>query len=260
MKMNDILKTIVVKQEGNEPVVLVNIIAGSGSMSKDAGAMMAVFSDGMVVGSIGGGVVEDEARKLAVKMFNADQRGISSYKLTNENISDLGMICGGDIRYYTEPLVRAGKVYIFGGGQMARELVPVLKRTGFYITVYEDDEKFAGRELFPKAENIVLYDFTKISEKIAVREADYVVIMTRGHKNDFDVLEQMLKSEARYVDCMGDAKKLADIKKRLVETGVPQRALNKLYSPIGLKIKAGTLAEIAISIAAEMILFRAESL
>ena len=166
----------------------------------------------------------------------------------------------GDIRYYTEPLVRAGKVYVFGGGHVAQELVPVLARTSFSVVVYEDRENFAKAELFPDAEGIVMHDFSKISEKLSITDTDYVVVMTRGHQKDYEVLEQMLKTQAPYVGCIGSAKKLDATKRRLIEAGVTQSALSRLYSPIGLKIKAETPAEIAVSVAAEMILFRAENL
>jgi len=164
----------------------------------------------------------------------------------------------GERQYYTEPLMRAGKVYVFGGGHVAQELVPLLARAGFSVVLYEDRPDFARQVLFPNADGIVLNDFAKISDKVSIGESDYVVVMTRGHQNDYDVLEQVLRTPARYVGCIGSARKLDATKRRLVEAGVPESAFRRLYSPIGLKIKAETPAEIAISVAAEMILFRAE--
>ena len=169
-------------------------------------------------------------------------------------------LSGGEPQYYTEPLKRAGRVYIFGGGHVAQELVPVLAHVGFSVVVYEDRERFATEELFPDAENTVLNDFAKISEKVSIENTDYVVVMTRGHEKDYEVLEQTLRTAARYVGCIGSAKKMASIRQRLIDSGVPETSLEKLYSPIGLKIKAETPAEIAVSIAAEMILFRAENM
>jgi xanthine dehydrogenase accessory factor len=163
----------------------------------------------------------------------------------------------GDVQYYTEPLTRAGRVYVFGGGHVAQELVPVLSHIGFSVVVYEDRENFARPELFPGASDIVMNDFAGISDKVTIGADDYVVIMTRGHQMDFEVLEQTLRTHARYVGCIGSAKKLEATKRRLVDAGIAETAFERLYSPIGLKIKAETPAEIAISIAAEMIMFRA---
>ena len=168
-------------------------------------------------------------------------------------------LTSGDIWYYSEPLKRAGTAYVFGGGHVAQELVPVLSRAGFPVVVYEDRENFARQDLFPDAAGIVLGGFDDISAAVSPGVSDYIVIMTRGHQYDYDVLAQALKTPAPYIGCIGSAKKTAAIMSRLLESGVPEAALRRLYSPIGLKIKAETPAEIAISIAAEMILFRANN-
>ncbi|MCL1835103.1 MAG: XdhC family protein [Oscillospiraceae bacterium] len=168
------------------------------------------------------------------------------------------ILTGGEVQYYVEPLVRAGRVFVFGGGHVAQELVPALARVGFSVVVYEDREEFAKKELFPDAADVILHDFGKIYEKVALSSADYVVIMTRGHQKDFEVLDQTLRTPARYVGCIGSSKKLAATKQRLADASVPESAFENLYCPIGLQIKAETPAEIAVSVAAEMILFRAE--
>ena len=337
--MKKLLDGIISALEAAEPVVLVSVIASSGSTPRGAGAMMAVFTDGSSMGTIGGGAVEYEAQKQSALMFESKESFINSYTLAKNDVADLGMICGGDVtvfydyvdpadkrclelyvhmraaldknenawiirrfedgkppetalydggglrfallskedevkpllgaapeltegdlRYYTEPLIRSGRVYVFGGGHVAQELVPVLAHLDFSVIVYEDRENFAREELFPGAAGIVAHDFSMISEKVSVSEMDYVVIMTRGHQKDFEVLNQMLRTNARYVGCIGSSRKIAATKARLMEAGVPEAAFEKLYSPIGLKIKAETPAEIAISIAAEMVLFRAENL
>jgi len=337
--MKQLLDSITKRLETGEPVVMVSVIASSGSTPRGAGAMMAVFADGGFAGTIGGGAVEYEAQKQAGAMFDSKESHISSYTLAKNDVADLGMICGGDVTvcyeyidpadsrnlelysymrsildknenawivrrlegektpetavvdgaglhfalllkesdltgllgnapeltdgeviFYTEPLTRAGRVYVFGGGHVAQELVPVLSHVGFSVVVYEDRESFAREELFPGAAGIILNDFKRISERVTVGKSDYVVVMTRGHQMDYEVLEQMLRTQTRYVGCIGSARKVEATKKKLIEAGVPESELGKLHSPIGLKIKAETPAEIAISIAAEMILFRAENL
>ena len=156
-----------------------------------------------------------------------------------------------------DPRVQEGNVYIFGGGHVSQELVPVLKRIGYTVFVYEDSGQHSAADMFPGADGIIVHDFTKISDKITFGDADYAVVMTRGHEHDLEVLEQTLKTPVRYVGCMGSASKRGATTKRLREAGVSEDALGKLHSPIGIKIKAETPAEIAISIAAEMILLKA---
>ena len=338
MNMKKLLDSIIKSLEADRPVVLVSIVANSGSTPRGAGAMMAVFPGGGSAGTIGGGAVEYEAQKQAVMILESKQTRINPHTLTKYDVADLGMICGGDvtvfyeyldpadnralelftyirasldknenawlirrfedgtpvetavfdggglhftalikedevspllgtsasitgekIRIYTEPLVRAGKVYIFGGGHVAQELAPALSRVGFSVTVIDDREGFTNPELFPGADDIKLCEFTEISDKLSVGEPDYAVVVTRGHQYDYEVLEQLLKTQARYIGCIGSAKKMDTIRRRLIGAGIPEDALKRLFSPIGLKIKADTPAEIAISIAAEMILFRAEN-
>lgn len=159
--------------------------------------------------------------------------------------------------YYVEPMVREGRVYVFGGGHVSQQLVPVLAKVGFRVVVYEDREEFSRPELFPAAEGIIRGDFTRIADNVTITGADYVVIMTRGHQNDFDVLNQTLRTKASYIGCIGSRAKVAKTKQRLKEAGVEEKDIERMISPIGLEIEAETPEEIAISIAAQMILHRA---
>lgn len=163
----------------------------------------------------------------------------------------------GERQYYSEPLVKAGKVIICGGGHIGQELVPVLAHTDFRCVVLDDREEFADKRLFPMAEQSKVVDFQKMTESIAITKNDYIVIVTRGHNNDFAVAEQMLRTDAYYVGMIGSRSKIAKTKERLLEAGIPQKDIDRLHAPIGIAIKAETPAEIAISIAAELIMVRA---
>jgi xanthine dehydrogenase accessory factor len=161
-------------------------------------------------------------------------------------------------KYYTEPLVQAGRVYIFGGGHVAQELVPVLSHLDFHCVVIDDRPEFSSKALFPAAEDALLNDFSDISKSLEIRSCDYVAIMTRGHQNDYSVLVQALRSSACYIGLIGSRNKIAATFKRLTEEdGFANEDLTRIYTPIGLDIQAETPAEIAISIAGEMIQVRA---
>ncbi|MDR2502758.1 MAG: XdhC family protein [Oscillospiraceae bacterium] len=163
-----------------------------------------------------------------------------------------------DTGVFAMPITQSGRVYIFGGGHVAQALVPVLASVDFSCVVYEDREDFASPELFNGARGTVCASFAEINENVKITEADCVVILTRGHKNDFEVLTQTLASPAYYVGCIGSSRKIAVIRQRLTdEAGIPAQTVARLHSPIGLDIEAETPAEIAVSIAAEMIRFRA---
>ncbi len=159
---------------------------------------------------------------------------------------------------FVEPLVQSGCVYVFGGGHVAQELVPVISHVGFRVVVFEDRENFAKPELFPGVHHTVLGSFKELSEQITIRENDYIVIMTRGHQSDYEILRQVLCMQTAYVGVIGSRHKIAATTKRLLDDGISEQDIARMHTPIGLPIKGETPAEIAISIAAEMILCRAE--
>ncbi len=160
-------------------------------------------------------------------------------------------------KYYSEPLVRSGKVIVFGGGHVAQELVPVLSHVGFRCVVLDDRKEFANKRLFPTAEKISIIDFENILQDIDINENDYIITVTRGHNYDLTVQKQVLKTDAGYVGVIGSRNKIAETKSRLMESGIPEEAIKRIFSPIGLPIRGETPAEIAISIAGEIILVRA---
>ncbi len=158
---------------------------------------------------------------------------------------------------FVEPLVQSGCVYVFGGGHVAQELVPVISHVGFRVVVFEDRENFAKPELFSGVHHTVLGSFKELSEHITIRENDYIVIMTRGHQSDYEILRQVLRMQTAYVGVIGSRHKIAATTKRLLEDGISEQDIARMHTRIGLQIKGETPAEIAISIAAEMILCRA---
>ena len=159
-------------------------------------------------------------------------------------------------KYYSEPLTKAGRVYIFGGGHISQELVPLLSHLGFSCLVFDSLEKFANKELFPTAD-VVVGDFDDISASIEITKKDYVVIMTRGHSFDFAVQAQALQFSPHYIGVIGSRAKIATVSKKLKEQGFSQEEINRVHMPIGIDIKADSPAEIAVSIAAELIMIRA---
>ena len=160
---------------------------------------------------------------------------------------------------YIEQISTSGRVYVFGGGHVAQELVAVLQHVGFRCVVMDDREEFTKPQLFPTAEEIILGDFRRISDYCTIGSEDYVCVMTRGHAYDTVVQAQVLKCRPAYCGVIGSRQKAAGVRKVLQEEyGLSEEELNGVTTPIGLSIKAETPAEIAISIAAQMILHRAE--
>ena len=164
----------------------------------------------------------------------------------------------GEPAYYVEPINRAGRVLIFGGGHVGKALAPELARVGFRVTVFDDREDFAKPENYPAAEEVIFGDYYHIGEKLRITARDFVCIMTPGHQADREVLLQALRTPAAYIGCIGSRHKIAATNRYLVENGIPEEDLSRVHAPIGLTIFAETPEEIAVSIAAELIRCRAE--
>lgn len=162
-------------------------------------------------------------------------------------------------KYFADPLVSGGFVYVFGGGHISQALVPVISKVDFRAIVVEDREKFADKNLFDGVHSTILTDFSKVKDKIKVTDNDYIVIMTRGHEKDFEILEFALSTKATYIGLIGSRHKWAYTEEKLRSDGYTKSDIERVINPIGLHIMAQTPNEIAISIAAQMIKHRAEN-
>lgn len=141
---------------------------------------------------------------------------------------ELELLCGNQAvfarKWLSIPVVKAGRTYLFGGGHVSQALVPVLASLGFRPVVYDDRPEFADPALFPKAEKTLCGDFARLSEQVTVTPEDYVVVMTRGHQADYEVLTQVLRSGAKYLGCIGSKRKLALCRERLLAAGFTARS------------------------------------
>jgi xanthine dehydrogenase accessory factor len=166
------------------------------------------------------------------------------------------LIRAGERRVYGEPVNRAGKVFIFGGGHVAQALEPALTGVGFRCVVFDSREEYVSRELFPSAWDLIAGDYERVDQKIQVTPNDYIVIVT--HAWDLAVLRQLVSKDCAYIGVIGSKTKAAAVKGQLLWEGADERLLARVRAPVGLPIRSETPGEIAISIAAEMILCRAE--
>lgn len=160
------------------------------------------------------------------------------------------------LRWFAERMLSPERVYIFGGGHVSQALVPALAAVGFRCVILEDREEFCRRELFPGAEEVRLIDMARVSEAAEITPDDYVVIMTRGHRDDLRIQAQVLRTPARYIGVIGSRKKKASVFAQLREMGFTDADLDRVTTPIGLAIGAETPAEIAVSITAQLIQVR----
>lgn len=188
----------------------------------------------------------------------ADRKLLSQMGFPSPLTNKTAIVDFAEKKYYAEPLQTAGRVYIFGGGHISKSLVPVLHPLGFRCVVLDDKAEFSDPARFPLAEETILTAFTDFSQAVPINDSDYIIIMTRGHANDYDVLVQALRTKACYIGMIGSRSKLKTTKEKLLADGFTTEDFERVHAPIGLAIKAVTPEEIAISIAGELILERAQ--
>jgi xanthine dehydrogenase accessory factor len=256
--MNDIYQEIVrVKTEGEE-AALVTVVSATGSTPREEGAKMLVRPDGSIIGTIGGGSLEAQIIEEAVKVIRQGKPKRLHRSLTAKEAEE-GMICGGDLEVFIEPILTPPALYIFGGGHIALALTKMGKLCGFNITVIDDRAEFAHAERFPEAEVILAEDFTKSFPQVKIDKSSYIVIVTHGHRHDEVVLEWVVGTPARYIGMIGSKTKNETIYSHLLAKGITREQLDRVHAPIGLEIGAQTPEEIAVSILAELIKIRRPS-
>lgn len=356
--MDDIYAEIVKALKNKETLVLATLITRVGSAPRGVGAKYLIREDGTSLGSIGGGCVEAEVWQEAREVIKKGEGGVLHFKLTAEQLAQGGLICGGNIDVFLEPLEEAflpiyqevmrikqkggsailatvisldeafprgegskalikasgekigslldgqeleqkilsqseallrvkkpvvwvltsereetrwkkmdvllepifcePTVFIFGAGHISQQLCPLAKRVHFKVVVIDDRELFANRERFPEADEVIVTEFEKCFDRLPIDDSSYIVIVTRGYLYDGYVLEQAVKTNARYVGMIGSKKKIWTLYQNLMEKGVPKEVLERVHAPIGIDINSETPEEIAVSIVAELVKVRGE--
>ena len=252
--MTDIYQEIVrIRAEGEE-AALVTIVSTIGSTPREEGAKMLVRADGSILGTIGGGSVEARVIKEAVEVIRKGKSQHLRYSLKEGG--ELGMVCGGDVEVFIEPILSPPTLYIFGGGHISLPVAKIGKLLGFKIVVIDDRAEFANPQRFPEAELTLAEDFHKAFPELKIDKSSCIVIVTRNHRYDELVLEWALGTQAKYIGMVGSKTKNKAIFSHLLAQGIPQEQLDKVHAPIGLEIYAQTPEEIAVSILAEIIKVR----
>jgi len=240
--------------ERGEPAALVTIVSTTGSTPQRVGAKMLVYDDGRVVGTIGGGCYENDAFWKAREAITRRRPQLIHYELTDDFAQESGLICGGQMDVYIEPIEPSPELYVVGAGHVGFHLARVAHEVGFRVHVVDDRDKFANAERFPHAVEIAVDHIPSWLERTALPAHAYVVVVTRGHTNDLEAMRALAPRDLRYLGLIGSRAKVVRIYDELLKDGhVPADHLERVHAPIGLDIGAVTPQEIAVSILAELI-------
>jgi xanthine dehydrogenase accessory factor len=251
----DLFEEIVRMRRAGQRGALATIVHTNGSIPSYESSRMLVREDGSLVGTVGGGCVEADVWAAAKEVMHKESPRKMVFNLNNEASYDNGLICGGTVEIFIEPILPQPMVYLFGGGHVSMALAKAASAAGFGIGVVDDREAFANLQRFPMAQ-AVYTSYEDAFTQIQPNAATYLVIVTRGHKEDMRVLAWAVRTDARYVGMIGSKRKVLSVYKALEREGYRPEEFERVYAPMGLEIGALSPEEIAISIVAELIAVR----
>jgi xanthine dehydrogenase accessory factor len=295
-EMKALADEIVRRLAAGERAALCTVVAVKGSTPQARGAKMLVLGDGRTVGTIGGGCVEAEVRRVAIESLTSGKSSTSRFSLDHDYGWDDGLICGGimDVhlqilepadappfqqiatalhedraavfefqytldgaeRRYAEELGPPPVLLIAGAGHVGQSLAKFAVDLDFRVDVVDDRADHLTAERFPTVRHRIVGEIETELKKYAIDAGTYVVIVTRGHRNDGRALAAVAKSNAKYIGLIGSKRKIKAIFDDLTAQGIDRERLLKIHAPIGLDVGAVTVPEIAMSIAAELIAIR----
>jgi xanthine dehydrogenase accessory factor len=252
----DVYEELVRLRQLGQKCALATIVEVRGSIPSYESAKLLVREDGSMIGTIGGGCVEAEVWNAAREVIETEKPRRLSFNLGQDAAYDNGLICGGQLDVFVDPVLPVPHAYIFGAGHISKSLSKVATLAGFATVIIDNRESFANRERFPEAQEVHAAEYEEVFPKLPITENSYVIIVTRGHRDDMRVLKLAIGAPARYIAMIGSRRKVLNVVRELEKEGLGRAAFERIYAPMGLDIGAISPEEIAISVAAEMIAVR----
>jgi xanthine dehydrogenase accessory factor len=251
----DLFEEIVKMRRAGQRAALATIVHTNGSIPSYETSRMLVREDGSISGTIGGGCVEAEVWAAAKEVMQKESPRKMVFNLNNEASYDNGLICGGTLEVFVEPILPQPMLHLFGGGHVSMAVAKAASAAGFGVGIVDDRETFANAERFPMASDIRT-SYEDAFAKIHPNASSYLLIVTRGHKEDMRVLAWAVRTAARYVGMIGSKRKVLSVYKALENDGYKREEFDRVFAPMGLEIGALSPEEIAVSIVAELIAVR----
>ena len=249
-----ILKEIYEGLRRGDKVALATITAINGSTPRKKGSLMAVWEDGRIEGSVGGGNIEYTVIEKTIECIKEEIDMEFEFQLNDEG--DLHMQCGGKAIVYVKIFKPRPKLLIIGGGHIGVELFKLAKILDFYTVIFDDRAEFANIKRFAGADEIIVGDILEKVSQYPINKNTYVIIVTRGHKCDADALKATAESDASYIGMIGSKKKTEFVMENLMSEGISRETLKKVYAPVGINISSEEPNEIAFGVLSEILLVK----
>jgi xanthine dehydrogenase accessory factor len=242
------------KKQGRASAIA-TIVECRGSSPQKQGAKMLVRDDGSIMGTLGGGCLEADVVQAAMMTIKNGEPMTLPFELTER---EGGLVCGGTVLVYIEPVLLDPHLVILGAGHVGRTLAKLARFTGFRVTVVDDRAEFANQENIPDAHDLIVYEFERAFEQVPVENGTFIVVATRGHNHDLDAIKAALRTPAFYIGLLGSKRKRALLRKSLADSGFSPTDIDRVIIPVGMEIDSVTPEEIAVSIMAQIIQKRRE--
>jgi xanthine dehydrogenase accessory factor len=252
----DLYDEIVRLRKLGQKCAVATIVQVNGSIPSFESAKILVREDGSFMGTVGGGCVEAEVWNAAREVIETEKPRHLSFSLGQDAAYDEGLICGGQLNIFVEPVIPQPRAFIFGGGHVSKGISKIATLAGFSTSIIDNREAFANKERFPEAEATYAEEYEDVFPKLPVNSSCYIIIVTRGHRDDMRVLRWAVNTPARYIAMIGSKRKTISVVHELEKEGISREAFDKVFAPMGLEIGAEMPEEIAISVVAEMIAVR----
>ena len=252
----DLYDEIVRLRSLGQKCAVATIVQVNGSIPSFESAKILVREDGSFMGTVGGGCVEAEVWNAAREVIETEKPRHLSFSLGQDAAYDEGLICGGQLNIFVEPVIPQPRAFIFGGGHVSKGISKIATLAGFSTSIIDNREAFANKERFPEAEATYAEEYEEVFPKLPVNSSSYIIIVTRGHRDDMRVLRWAVNTPAKYIAMIGSKRKTISVVHELEKEGIPREAFEKVFAPMGLEIGAEMPEEIAISVVAEMIAVR----
>ncbi|MBC8278566.1 MAG: XdhC family protein [FCB group bacterium] len=254
----DIYSEIVRLKQQRIPAVVVTIVEAKGSVPRHTGSKMIVLGDGAIIGTIGGAILEKQSIDIALEALKQGTPQKYRFQLHEKESAGsdsiaTGMLCGGEVEVFVEPISITPAVHIFGAGHVAKPTAHLAAMCGFSVYVYDEREDMAAEERFPEAAGLKTGKLSSLLDTFKPAKNDFIVIVSPSHDIDYQVLRKVIDQECRYLGVICSRRKWKIFREKLIAEGIGEQLIDQVHAPIGIEIGSETPEEIAVSIVGEMI-------
>ncbi len=250
--MESIYESILQAQRNGQAAALATVIRARGSVPRHEASKLLVFADGHIIGTVGGGELENRTIEAAKQVAQGGAACIITHTLVDPARGDAG-VCGGEVEVFIEPIMPPPTLLIIGAGHVGKALARQAKWLGYRILVTDDRPELCTRNFIPDADEFIVGPTIEALSKISIDHQTYIASVTRGYLYEVDALPILLQSPAPYIGVIGSKRRWAMTVQDLKTKGITEAELERIHAPIGLEIGAETPEEIAVSIMAEII-------